>query len=223
MWTFTTYTYDQDALRDFRTQFPAGLKGVEIQTDSHDVFNRDIRHALNQMRYAMPDLLMRHITATLFGHPDDCKPIFILPFIVTTAELRVLNEDVSLTQVRYAETLDQISTVVPILDVHSPHAADFREHCAKAFAALTARLRDEGNAALMQIAKHYREQGKDYISPISDLQLLGLGYGPDPGFFTQFLIVNLVAVPSLLAEVNAVVENSLRNSKQFIFAAAKQR
>ena len=74
----------------------------------------------------------------------------------------------------------------------------------------------------MQIAKHYREQGKEYISPISDLRLLGLRSGPDPGFFTQFLIVNLAAVPSLLAEVNTVVENALRHSKQFVFSAVKQ-
>jgi len=127
-----------------------------------------------------------------------------------------------LNQVRFAETLDQISVPVPVLDVHSPHAADFREHCTKVFATLTARLKDKGNAALMQIAKHYSEQGKHYISPISDLQLLGLGHGPDPGFFTQFLIVNLAAVPSLLAELNTAVQNSLRDSKQFVFLTAKQ-
>jgi hypothetical protein len=219
LWSFTSYTYDHDSLVEFRTKFPAGFKGVEVQMDSHDVFDRDIRHALNQVRYAMPDLLSRHITAALAGHVDDCKPIFVLPVIVTTAELRMLNEDVSLSHVRGAATLDDISAVVPVMDVHSPYAADFREHCGNIFGGIAGRLKSLKYSAGVRIAEYYKNQGKSYISPFTDLQSLEHGYGLDPGFFSQFLVLNLAAAASLLADVNQVVDNALRDSKQFIVAS----
>jgi hypothetical protein len=115
---------------------------------------------LNQLRYAMPDLLVQHLTMSLFGHPDDCKPLFILPLLVTTANLRILKEHVTVDAIRASDSLDEISEPVEVLDVHSPYAEDFRHHCRTIFSDMSSKgftLKDHMAIVRIEILQRKRK------------------------------------------------------------------
>jgi hypothetical protein len=220
-YSFTTYTYNSRAIGSFCAGFPTSLKGVEVQTDTADVYDTDIRHALHQLRYAMPELFVTQVLSTLFGHPDDCKPIFFLPLIVTNAPLRMLHDNVTLDSVLRAESLDDLSDSLDIVDIHSPYSQDFRSHCERIFAGTCGQAsRADPWTAIKRIEEHYKQKHKEYINPLVDLRMLAQGFG-DPGSFSQFLVVTRSALPGFLTNVTRIVKTALRSSKQFIFSASK--
>ncbi|HWA35811.1 MAG TPA: hypothetical protein VG737_16830 [Cyclobacteriaceae bacterium] len=114
---FTSYKYNETVVTTFCNSFPAVMKGIEININGGDVFDTDIRHAINQLRYGLPGIISREIGNAASAHPDDCKPFFILPLIVTNAPIRILNSGENLRKIYIAENLDDISTVHTVVDV----------------------------------------------------------------------------------------------------------
>lgn len=218
---FTTYSFDEMPLKSFCYDFPSVMKGVELHANGAECYDKDIRHALNQLRYAMPEVILHYLHPLAYSHPNDCKPFFILPLLVTNAPLRILKEQINLDAVRTAQDLDEISQPVDFVDVHSPHADDFRSHCQKVFSDAGPRLAKGGKHHVFQkLEEHHRKQGR-LLSPVSDLIGLELGSGPEPGCFTQFLVVNLSALSSLLEKAKGAVSAALRDSKQIVFAESE--
>src|ERR1035438_8807318 len=96
---YTCYTMDHEPLHSFCCQYQATMKGVEVQERHGEGFGKDIRHAINQLRYALPHLVVRYADSANTCHPNDCLPFFILPVVVTNAPLRLLKENLKLDQV----------------------------------------------------------------------------------------------------------------------------
>ncbi len=212
--SFSSYTFDEGLIRQCCSEFPNALKGIEVHES--DVFDKDIRHALNQLRYAMPDLIRRVLFGAIFGHPDDCKPLFILPVLVTNSPIRVLKEDVNLSSVK-ASVLEDISNGVDVLVVHSESAHEFREHAKAVFSDLSSQSKMSRQMAIVKIAKYLEKEG-NFESPLMDLKMLEAGEAIGPGFYSQFLVVTLSAFPALLRKINGVLDESLRDSTQVVFA-----
>jgi hypothetical protein len=218
--SLTSHTFDEGAIRQYCSTFESSLKAIEIHNHSGDVFDAEIRHALNQLRYAIPDSLVRNFGATLFGHPDDAKPIFLVPLLLTNAPLRMLKQDVSPERVLSAGSLDELSDSIDVVDLYSPYAEDFRRHCHHVFGELTVRhSRMESWMAIKRIEQYYKEHDQ-FTSPMVDLRMLEAGHGNNPGCFSQFLVVTRSALPTLLTELLKIIDTALKDSKQIVEAEA---
>lgn len=217
--TFTTYSYDFNPVIDFCVNPTRAMKGVEVHTSGGEAFDKDIRHACNQLRYAIPGVILKHLWPLTFSPVEDCEPFFILPILVTNSPLRILRHDVDLKTIQAAEKLGDISTEVDVVDVRSPYAEDFREHCLRVFSVLTEnKLRAESTHKVFpRIEEFYRAQGS-FKSPFVDLELIRDGRGFEPGLFSQFPVVNLNALPKFLNEAKQAAALALRESKQVVFA-----
>jgi hypothetical protein len=204
---------------EFCVNPPRAMKGVEVQTNGGETFDKDIRHACNQLRYAILGVILKHLFPFTFSQPDDCAPFFILPILVTNSPLRMLKHDVDLKAVQAAEKLDDISVEVDVVDVRSPYAEDFREHCRRVFSVLTEdNLKTKCRHKVFSKIEEYHRGKGSFLSPFTDLALLKDGHGFDPGLFSQFSVVNLNALPKFLSEAKRATELALSKSELLIFA-----
>lgn len=218
---FATHSFDQLVLKEFAYKYPSVFKGVELNINGSECFDKDIRHALNQLRYVLPETILNFLYTASRIHPDDCKPFFILPLLVTNAPLWVLKESVDLEAFRKAEQLEDIANSVGAVDVHSPHAEDFRSHCKGVFRDVDSLVQTGLHQNFRKIEQYNFDNGNQ-TSPIHDLKGLKYGVGPEPSCFTQFLVVNLASLPVVLRKAKTAVKKSLKNSEQFIFLENKR-
>ena len=86
-----------------------GYKGLEINLSKGDAHDAEIKRGINQLQYGLPRLISEEIHDQVLGHADDVKPFFVLPILVTTAELRVLKKGMTLNKVRNADSVDDIT------------------------------------------------------------------------------------------------------------------
>lgn len=130
---FTAYKYDEMPVIDFSCTASPALKATEINTQTGETQDKDIKHALNQLRYALPSLMHRQISINGSCHPRDSRPFFIFPILVTNAPLRLMNENMTVESVSSASSLDEISKAVDCVDLYSNHPDSFEDHCKVVF------------------------------------------------------------------------------------------
>ena len=80
---------------EFEDKFSFGSKGVEISLSTGEVYDKDIRHGIMQLQYALQYLLKSDIEGNLFGFVEDCNPTYTISVLVTNAELYIFNHDFS--------------------------------------------------------------------------------------------------------------------------------
>ena len=211
---FSAYSYDDSARTQFGASFPLCLKGTELSNkgDAHD---SDIRHAVNQLRYALPSLVKRQIQHSLLFHPEDAIPHFILPLIITSAPLHVLNCSLSIEEVKAAESLEQISEKYNAIELHSESSDDFRKHCSRIFEDSNSEtLESPVHNNLSKLIKYWASQNT-YSSPIEDLEKFKYGEGPT-GFFEEFIVCNVSHFEKLLSGAIFAIKNACQDSKKII-------
>jgi hypothetical protein len=109
------------------------LKGVEINGNSGEAYEKAIVSGISQLKYALPSIIAREIDDKLSGHEADAGPFYICPILLTTAKLYVLQKGCTINQIRNAETLEEISTEVPYLKYYSDPSPDLEEHLGYSF------------------------------------------------------------------------------------------
>ncbi len=125
---FSTVETKKDFIYSFEDKFDCALKGIEISTTNGEVFDKDIRHGLSQLKFALPYLVKENIESNLIGHLVDAKPSFIVSILVTNAELYIFNQDFSIDKMRNIENIDALAKKVPYLICYSEIGPDFTEH-----------------------------------------------------------------------------------------------
>ena len=211
---YTCYTFDHARIVSFCCQYPPAMKGIELQERHGEAFERDIRHAVNQLRYALPELVAEYAREANAGHPTDCLPFFILPLLVTNAPLRMLREKLTLHEVLAAKDLADISDVVEAVDLYSPFARDFRQHSYRVFAELAADCDGARPGNFARIAR-YQKGKRGRLVRHDDTGLAG-GW-PESGAFEQFLVVNEAALKGVLESAKTAIYEALKESAQVVF------
>jgi hypothetical protein len=113
----TTISIDRDAIDKWEGGLIECEKGIELTQTSNNP--HDLEHGLSQLRHASVHRAFKQVSEqaqTL--HESDLLVIFDCPILVTTANLLVLNEGVTLEEIEGAESLENVSQVVPYL-IHS--------------------------------------------------------------------------------------------------------
>ncbi|MDD1965916.1 hypothetical protein NPS29_11340 [Pseudomonas putida] len=101
-------------------------RGVSLSSTTADP--QKIRHGLQQLRYALPHALHSHYS--VFKGNDEGLPIPVLgSLLVTNAPIRVLNDDVSLSQAASCQSLDMLTTVHSHISVYQRASPELKLAC----------------------------------------------------------------------------------------------
>jgi hypothetical protein len=198
----------RDAFESLDGSLDFVYKAIEV----HDggAVEQDIRHGINQLRYAAPMLLKRKLGFELSNHPEDVRAFFIAKILVTNAELRVLNEGVSISDVEVASSLSDISKNVVTAIIFSDYGPDYEAHVRRSFS--------DGDTNFRSAAKELRHriQGEGKVGGMfSDpLDLWESLYEADRyecrRLSTQFFVTTPAGLPELIERIKAGCRDAFR-------------
>jgi len=133
---FSPYIVNKNPSYEFTHKTPCCYKGIEVQ-QADRVYDAEIKHGIEQLRYAFPRLISNAILNNIMGHPEDNRPFLICPILLTTAELLVLDKKLTIDYVEAADDLTALGKPVPYLITYSGYGPDFENHCTKMCKVLT--------------------------------------------------------------------------------------
>jgi hypothetical protein len=125
---FSNRKTSRDLIYNFEEELEYALKGVEINISSGEVFDKDIRHGISQLKFGLPFLIKDGIESSLIGNEADSYPQYYISFLITNADLHILNKDLSIQKIKEIENIEEISKKVPYLIYYSDNGPDFSEH-----------------------------------------------------------------------------------------------
>jgi hypothetical protein len=181
------------------------LKGMEINTQNGEVHDSGIIHGVNQLLYGIPLLLSSHIEGNLGLHLSEAYPHIICPILLTTADLRILNDEFSIESVKNAKSLDDISFEVPFLRLYSGVYPSLNEHCKNVFKDIPAYDDHLKRLDYLRILRETKYLSKDKLPRIiynkPDYLLLDLKEGLANNLLREVLVCNLKNFPELLKQI----------------------
>ncbi len=128
----SAYTMDNSNVRKLDQSIDdIAYKGIEVNLNNGEVQDVDIKHGINQLRYAIPRVIKEQIFTNAMNHPDDSVPFLTSSILITTASMYILNEEATLGKIQKAQNFDEICTPVPYLILFSDYGPDFTSHCKK--------------------------------------------------------------------------------------------
>lgn len=163
---FSKVKNKEDLIPSFEEHFNYALKGVEINIENGNVFDKDIRHGISQLKYALPYLIKENIMQNVFDHIDNTVPAYLVSILVTNAELYILNNNLSINKIKEINELEEVARQVPYLICYSESGPDFMDHHKKIFDNLNYDV--VGNGNLEEFEAFHKSQKELYVhdSPI---------------------------------------------------------
>lgn len=139
-----------DLISNFESKFESALKGVEVSLTSGEVYDKDIRHGISQLKYALPYLVRNDIEKNVFGHLVDVLPSYLISILVTNADLYVLKENFSIDNLKKVEELEELANKVPYLICHSDIGPDFTDHHKEIFKHFSSNCKNSENLKIFE-------------------------------------------------------------------------
>jgi len=187
---------------------PAGLdrqdlicyKGVEINLSSGDVYDKEIKHGISQLQYALPRLITESIQANVTNASIDPKlgaPFSFMPILITTADIYVAKPGLVMKDVEGASDIDEIASKSNYVTLLNDCGPDFERHALKECQSLLDLVKTEYikgmNQRIEQRNEHRLRTPVQVIKGIMDSDRYSRLY-----YFTSFLICNHAYLPTLL-------------------------
>lgn len=155
-------------------ELPYVYKGVEIFDNG--AIEEEVRHGIQQLRYAAPARLRHAIDFSLSSHHlEDRSAIFYTNILVTNSPLRLLNRNADIKAVRAASTLDDISTPIDMAILFSDYGPDFEDHVRSIFHSGAAERLQSAQATKTKLSRAGKkfEFYSDPVSFVSELSQAG--------------------------------------------------
>jgi hypothetical protein len=206
---FSSFEMEADAIRTFNCNLEVAYKGFEINSDSGDVHDADLKHGVNQLRYLLPHLVASHISEAVSSYPEDNQPLVFSPVLVTTAPLYLLNEDVSIATIEHATSLDELMRAAQFIALRTSDGPDFETHLMKSCENLEDIRSRDWTGLIDRRSKSAKSERAPWGSPAAILAGLSKGTG-FTGWFDAFVICRLEALPSYIEQVKQAVEADAR-------------
>lgn len=201
---------NHDLIYSFEENIDFALKGVELNIEKGDVFDKDIKHGISQLKYLLPYLIKNSIENNVFCHLDDAKPVYLVSILVTNADLYVLNDNFSIKTVKEANELNEIAEKVPYLICHSELGPDFIEHHTKIYGDFLSKIKQErGN---LKEFENFQENNKTsygfYYSPVETcFELEKSYYHKLLTYYSQHFICSFEHFPNLIKQILKLLSN----------------
>ena len=184
-------------------------KGTEINLSTGSVFDKEIKHGLSQLQYALPRLMTQNIIESILfiQWMKSSRPFLYCPILVTTADLFIVNKNLKITNIESADSLNQIAVQVPYLVVSLDYGPDFENHCIKECKKLT---KPHIISFLKELGQIRYENGEYYNNvPIRIYkELLNAGTATLERYFTQFIVCSMKNFPALLDEIKEICQSA---------------
>jgi hypothetical protein len=185
----------------------AGADGKGRALDSQ------LRHGVRQLQYALPPLLALRVRWVTFQRPEENYPFFFVPILLTNARLMVAHHDFGLEAVERAENLDSLGNIESRVIWSSELGPDFDMHCQR-------HLADLPRLAQTKNMKAVEEQRKsaglaDWLQPSAVVSRIAVDgrVATDIAEYTEVLVVNLEALPHVIARLRVAFENRAKSLK----------
>ncbi len=201
---FSTKKTNKDLISSFEEKLDFALKGVEINTVNGEVFDKDIRHGISQLKFALPYQVKDCIESNVLGHLVDTNPSYLISILVTNADLYILDEDFSIKKIRDADNIDELAQKVPFLVYYSQIGPDFTEHHREIFKGFNNNLEDKENLKEFEIFQETLKHKKYgiYDSPIySCWELEHSFYSTLNKYYSQHFICSFQNFPNLINQI----------------------
>ncbi|MEP1305737.1 MAG: hypothetical protein ABJK11_13415 [Balneola sp.] len=145
------YRFDTDEIFNFDSELEYCTKGVELHSTGSNP--QAIKRAINQLSYSIAHLAARNIKSLSYSQ-SSLDPISIIsPILVTTADLFVLNREVSLESIKHSNDLEEVTEKVPYLIMENLGSQDLNRYCAKIAASSFVQNRKEMEYKIDQLSK----------------------------------------------------------------------
>jgi hypothetical protein len=186
---------------------PFCYKGVEIDISKGEVDDKELKHGIEQLQYALPRLLTENITFHANTNFDeDNIPFLFCPILLTTAKLHILKSRTKIEDVKRASSLKDISKSVPYLFIYTDCSPDFITHCKKECAHLEKSL----GKKVKEISE-YRESHGEYDFELPFNFAKSLARGGNHNIFTQFIVCSLDNFPMLIRRIKKETTYLVKN------------
>jgi hypothetical protein len=209
---FVPYHVYDSPIYAFEDTFPFVYKGVEVHEGG--ATSQDIRHALNQLRYAAPSFIRQMIQEFTQNHIDDRHTKFFIKMIVTNAPIRVLDSGNAIDLIEKAADIPSISKPHDAVILYNLGGPDFRTHYLKVMKGLADEI---GYQQIRQLEPRLVREGKKYLGHRDTLQHFledVESHGWSSGAFTdQVMVVSLGSLKIILKEIKAVCKEAYRLRK----------
>lgn len=118
---------DKTPLLKIDHDLPYCMKGIALHDSGFDP--NSVTKGLNQLRYAMPQVVNQGMEGQLSArHDEDLLVLLTTPILVTTADLRILRHDITLNGFHNADNLEDVTTEVDALVAYQPLSPHLKEY-----------------------------------------------------------------------------------------------
>jgi hypothetical protein len=223
---------DGVSLEPFDRSRIACFKGLDISLDrrtSNRVDDKEIKHGIEQLQYAIPYAIRRGISSevtTLSARLDEVVPYFLCPILVTNAPLFIASENVTLEAIAGASGLGDFAEPIGSLVILSDYTPDYPDHFRTALDDLIEDGEDRlALRSLSSLRLKHRLSSK-FLSPMQYIDALVDGeQWILSSLARQFVVCTYSALPALLSSLVACVNNSVLKATSLpsrVFAEAKK-
>ena len=180
----------------FDENLPFCFKGVEIDLINASAYDKEIKHGLNQLHYALPSLLVSEINSSTWASIDPGRPFFICPILLTTAPIYLAKDSFSVDLVKASSELIEIADRVPYLITYQDVSPDFIQHCIREF-----------SDKLVFDVEHLNDLGSyrlskgefEHLLPLNIIESLISGrLSALKSYFTQYIVCDWQHFPELI-------------------------
>lgn len=204
----TPYVLESEYLENFDSNMEYAIKGLELLPESANP-NTIIR-GLEQLRHATANVIFQSIKKT-FEHPFSAEyPIQIFaPILVTTAKLRILNDDIKIEEIKKATEIEDISKTVESLLIIPPHNLSFDKY----FSDLKSKYLTPYEKAMRNL---YTALGK-----VKETDIIAQSIYPSmanfklPNACQRILVVNLESLDKNLKTIHRRIQSAKKDLKTF--------
>ena len=162
----------------------------------------------------MPNIILDSLESNMYGHVLDAKPWFIIPILLTNADLHILNEDFTMDTLFKSETIDCISRKVPYLICYSDISPDFMEHHKRIFKNFYSENRNNENLLVFECfqknIKNKKFEGI-YNSPVETVYELDKSFKSKlSGYYSHFIVCSFENFKVLVTEITEIIEEVMK-------------
>lgn len=189
------------------------MKGVEVDASTGAVHDAEIRHGLAQLQYALPRLLSERIRFNIHGHEEDNYPFIICPILLTTSDIFVARDDVSIATVESATVLEDIAVKAKYVTVYLDPTPDFQSHRQRACSDLD----DLAKLKVTEQLDAFRKDRGEYVFKLPTEQCWRLASSNTEKFseyFSQTVVCSLEHFPELIEEIKKVATRAVRTTQK---------
>lgn len=200
---------DQSGFVQFESKIALASKGIEIY--ANDKNEGAIKHGLYQLRYALPNKAVSIIEGQLNSiHDSDIAIEMLIPMLVTTAPLYILNRKADIGAIQKAGDIYDVAVEVDSLVVYQEPSVDLKKYADDLHKKIIVHPLFE--ASLRKLNSLLSERKKEtYFPDMSDMNL----HSKFRRLPAKILVVKLNALEKVIKKVLAVAKKAVGSYDKF--------